>query len=234
MDFLKGIELYQADLIKTFAMFYLLILGNFVTGLFTCSQRNYINNSKPVMIIIAFLLFYFLVTLVSTTGNIEFTPPIEKLIHTIFYFMIFILSMRMDLRITLSIISLLLFIYFIELNKEYYLELGKTIQNTEDHKVYEDNAYWITIDYPFTVRLFPVIPEQFVIVNKIEKILYYIIIFFIIIGLIAYRGEISETLHKRKDLSWFDVFYDTQVCKITDRMQLIHYVKLGLGIIPLK
>jgi hypothetical protein len=230
MTVIDGIETYQADLLKSFAVFFLLILGNFVTGLFTCSQRNYITNNKSVMLIIAFLIFYFLVTLVSNTGNVEFIPPIEKLIHTIAYFIIFILAMRMDLRITLTIVTLLLTIYFIELNKDYYLDMGKTIKNENERRVYEDHAYWITLDYPVKIRIFPVKEEQFNIINKIEKMLYYIIIVCIIFGLIAYRGEITDTLHRQKDLSWFDVFNDTKVCNITDRLPLSHYFKMGLGI----
>jgi hypothetical protein len=230
MVLIDGIGAYQADLLKSFAVFFLLILGNFVTGLFTCSQRNYIEKSKTVMLVIAFLLYYFLVTLVSNTGNIEFIPPIERLIHTLFYFLIFILSMRMDLRITLTIITLLLLIYFIELNKDYYLELGETLKNVDEKNVYQDHAYWITLDFPFRVRLFPVDPKQFDIINKIEKMMYYLIIMCIVFGIIAYRGEITETLHRNKDLSWFEVFTDTKVCKITDRLPLSHYFKMGLGI----
>jgi cell division protein FtsL len=230
MALVDGIETYQADLLKSFAVFFLLILGNFVTGLFTCSQRNYINNSKTVMLIIAFLLFYFLVTLVSNTGNVEFIPPIERFLNTCFYFVIFVLSMRMDLRITLTIITLLLVIYFIELNKDYYLEMGSKITNMDEKSVYQDHAYWITLDYPFRIRSIPVKKEQFNIINKIEKILYYVIIVCIIFGLIAYRGEITDTLHKHKDLSWFDVFSDTKVCKIIDRESLTHYFKMGIGI----
>ena len=84
MPLFKEISLYQADLLKSVAIFYLLILGNFITGLFTCNQKNFVINNKTVQTIIAFGLFYFLVTLVSETGNLEFLPPIQKLLYISF------------------------------------------------------------------------------------------------------------------------------------------------------
>ena len=85
---LGQISLYQTELLKSVAIFYLLILGNFITGLFTCQQKNFIQRSKLVQTIVAFGLFYFLVTLVSETGNLEFIPPIQKLIYTFLFLLI--------------------------------------------------------------------------------------------------------------------------------------------------
>ena len=230
MSIFKDISLYQADLLKSVAIFYLLILGNFITGLFTCNQKNFIQNNKMVQTIIAFGLFYFLVTLVSNTGNLEVIPPIQKLLYTFAYFFIFLLSIRLDFRVMVAIICLVVLVYFIELNKEYYLELGSTLTNNADKQVYDDHAYWITLDWPFKVRLFPINPDQFSIINKIENILYYFIITFMVLGLVAYRGEITIALHKRNDLSWFQVFSDTHKCKIAQRLPFLHYVSVGLGL----
>jgi hypothetical protein len=232
MTLINEISLYQADLLKSVAIFYLLILGNFITGLFTCNQKNFVQNNKIVQAVIAFTLFYFLVTLVSDTGNLEMIPPIQKLLYTIGYFFVFLLSMRLDFRVMVAIIGLVILVYFIELNKDYYLELKNTITSEADKKVYDDHAYWITLDWPFKVRLFPIHKEQFSIVNKFENVLYYFIITFIILGIIAYRGEITIAMHKKKDLSWYEVFNDTHKCKILERLPFLHYVKVGLGIKP--
>jgi hypothetical protein len=230
MTLINEISFYQADLLKSVAIFYLLILGNFITGLFTCNQTNFVKNNKIVQAIIAFTLFYFLVTLVSDTGNLELIPPIQKLLYTIGYFFIFLLSMRLDFRVMVAIIGLVILVYFIELNKDYYLELKNTITSEADKKVYDDHAYWITLDWPFKVRLFPIHKEQFSIVNKFENLLYYLIIIFIILGIVAYRGEITIAMHKKKDLSWYEVFNDTNKCKILERLPFLHYVKVGLGV----
>jgi len=232
MSIINEISFYQADLLKSVAIFYLLILGNFITGLFTCNQKNFVQNNKIVQAIIAFTLFYFLVTLVSDTGNLELIPPIQKLLYTIGYFFVFLLSMRLDFRVMVAIIGLIILVYFIELNKDYYLELKNTITSEADKKVYDDHAYWITLDWPFKIRLFPIHKEQFSIVNKFENVLYYLIITFIILGIVAYRGEITIAMHKKRDLSWYEVFNDTHKCKILERLPFLHYVKVGLGVKP--
>ena len=229
MTILEEISISQVDFVKSIAMFYIIILGNFIPGIFTCSQKKFINSSKFVLLLITFMVFFFIVTLVSDTGNNMFIPPIQKLMYSIIYFIIFLFSMRMDLRITLIILSLLILVYFIELNKNYYLKTSEKITNMEEKNVYQDHAYWITLDFPTKIRLFPVKPDQFEFVNKLERITYDVVVVLIILGVIAYRGEITETLHKKTDLSWFDVVIDTSECKITDRLPLSHYIKAGLG-----
>ena len=113
MSIFKDISLYQADLLKSVAIFYLLILSNFITGIFTCNQKNFIQNNKMVQTVIAFGLFYFLVTLVSNTGNLEVIPPIQKLLYTFIYFFIFLISIRLDFRVMVAIICLVVLVYFI-------------------------------------------------------------------------------------------------------------------------
>ena len=227
-EFFKEISINQSDLIKSFAVFYLIIFSNTVLGLFTCQQINFIQKNKSILIIIAFSLFYFLVTLVSETGNIEFIPPIQKLMYTIIYFIIFLITTRLDFRVMFTVLPLIFIIYFIEINKNYYLELGKTIQDKKEKAIYDQyTKYWITLDYPYQIRLFQVRPEHFIIINKIEYILYSLIYMLLILGFIAYCGEIKDTLVKNKHLSWIDVFTDTQICKLNEKKSFWHYLKIG-------
>lgn len=228
---LSEISVFQADLIKSFAIFYLLLVGNYVgTSLFACYEINYIKSHKWFQLLLSFLLFYFLVILVSDTGNLEFTPPIEKLINCVFYFIGFLFVMRLDMNITLVVLTLIFSIYFIELNKDFYLEKGKGIQNPVDQETYNSNKYWLTLNWPFKVRLFPVNNENFVSINKIETIIYYIIVFLLVIGVISYGGEIHDTVKRSKNLTWLDVITDTSVCKLKDRKGFFHYLKVGLGL----
>jgi hypothetical protein len=229
-DFLKQISIGQTDLIKSFAVFYLIIFSNSVLGLFTCHQINFVKKNKPVLIIIAFSLFYFLVTLVSNTGNREFIPPIQKLIYTFIYFIIFLITTRLDFRVMFTVIPLIFIVYFIEINKDYYLKLGKTIQDKKEKDIYNEyTKYWITLDYPYKIRLFPVRPKDFIIINKIEYILYLLIYLLLILGFIAYHGELKDTLVKNKHLSWLDVFTDTNICNLKDRKSFWHYIKISLS-----
>jgi len=67
-------------------------------------------------------------------------------------------------------------------------------------------------------------------INKVETIIYYSILFLLVIGFISYGGEISDTLKRSKNLTWVDVFSDSDVCHLTDRKSFLHYLKLGIGI----
>jgi hypothetical protein len=200
-------------------------------GLFTCHQITFLQNNKSVLLFIAFLLFYFLVTLVSNTGFLEFVPPVQKLLYTFMYFIIFLITTRLDYRVMIVVLILIFIIYFIELNKDYYLELGKNIHKKGDKIIYDHyTKYWLTLDFPYKIRLFPIQNDHFKIINKIEYILYIFIYILLILGLIAYGGEIKDTLTHRKNLSWIDVFTNTEICNLKERKPFVHYLKIGFGL----
>ena len=222
----------QADLIKSFAIFFLLLVGNYIGNtLFTCYQIKFINLHIRVQLFIAFLLFYFLVTLISDTGKKEFIPPIQKLIYTFFYFIGFILVMRLDMKITFVVLLLIFALYFLELNQDFYTEGGINITNEKDKQIYNDNLYWITLDWPVKIRLFPVKNSDFVLIDKIESIMYYIIIVLLIIGFISYGGEVKETIQNSKTkISWTEVIVDSKICKLLNKKHFWEYFKIGLGL----
>jgi hypothetical protein len=227
---LKEITPIQADLIKSFAIFYMLLVVNYLGNtLFSCYQINYIKSNKWFQFTLSFFLFYFFVLLVSNTGNLEFTPPIERLISCFFYFIGFLFVMRLDMTINLVVLGLIFMIYFIELNKEFYLDRGKEIKDPEEKDIYNNNRFWITMNWPYRVRLFPVHNDMFVSINKAETILYYMIIGLLIIGVISYAGEIHDTVKNSNHLTWIDVITDTEICKLKNRKSLWHYLKVGIG-----
>jgi len=231
LDVFKEISVGQADLIKSFAIFYLLLVGNYIgTSIFTCFQINFIKNNKTLQLVIAFLLFYFLDTLISNTGKLEYTPPIEKLIYSFFYFFGFLVVMRLDMIVSSFVLFLIFVIYFLELNKDFYLEAGNEIDNNLDQDIYKSNQYWVTLNWPFKVRLFPVKKTDFTIINKLETVIYYLIILLLVLGFIAYGGEIHDTLRRTKNLTWIDIITDTNICRLADRKSFWHYLKVGLGV----
>jgi hypothetical protein len=126
---------------------------------------------------------------------------------------------------------LLIFIlYFFELNKNFYLDKGIDITNPVDQDIYNDNKYWITFNWPFKIRLFKVHKTDFKFINKVETIIYYAILFLLVIGFIAYGGEIHDTVKNAKNLSWVDIVIDTNICRLKDRKSFLHYLKVGLGL----
>jgi len=175
LENISEISARQEDLIKSFAIFFLLSVGPYVTpSLFTNFQVKYLTNNKSLKIVLSFLLFYFLVTLVSSNSEIAKIPPIEKFIYSIYYFIGFIIVMKLDVRVVVSMFILIFIIYFIELNKEFY---DNTTNNTK---------YWLTLDWPFKVRMFSINNTQFTFINKVETIIFQIIMLLLVVGLILY------------------------------------------------
>jgi hypothetical protein len=226
----KDITVIQADLIKSFAIFYLLLVGNYIgNSIFTCTQIEYISKHKYLQLFISFLLFYFLVTIISNTGKLEFIPPIEKLLYSIIYFIGFLILMRLDMNISAFVLLLIFIIYFLELNKDFYLDRGQEILNHNDKQIYKDNMYWITLDFPYKIRLFKIKPSDFSFINKMENVIFYVIMILLIIGFISYGGEIKDKM-KTKNTTWLEIIKDAHICNLNDRKSLWSYFKIGLGI----
>ena len=62
--------------------------------------------------------------------------------------------MRLDTRISALVLLFIFIIYFVELNKDFYLEQGKNISDPLEQDIYKSNMYWITFNWPFEIRLF--------------------------------------------------------------------------------
>lgn len=224
----------QTDLIKSFAIYFTLIVGNFVVGsVFTCHQIEFIKSHVWLQRGLSFLLFYLLVGLVSTTGQLEFVPPIQKIFTSFVYFVCFLLMMRLDMTISVMVLILVFVIYFIELNRDFYMERGKQIQDKEEQRVYQENRYWFTLNTPVMIRWLPVQTHHFQVLSMIEQVIYYLILALLFIGFVAHAGEMREFMSKHNRihaLSWKDVLLNTQDCKLTDRKSVWHYFRQGLHI----
>ena len=221
----------QVDIIKSFAIFFLLLIGNYIgSSIFTCSQINYIKKYKFLQLFGAFLLFYFLDTLLSETGKLEYTPPIQKLLYSFMYFIGFLIIMRLDVTISLLILLSIFIIYFIETNKEFYLDRGSKITDPEDKKIYNDNKYWITFDYPYKIRLFKVKQQDFKFINNIETNIYYVIVILLVVGFIEYVGRIRHTLSKPNKLTWVDIMLNANISKLQYNKSFSDYFLMGIKI----
>ena len=222
---------YQADLIITIAMFYMIILSNTVKNILTCHQIHFLENNKYIILLTSFMLFYFLCSVVSNTGHLKYVPPIQKLLYTIIYFFILLLTTRLDFKITFAVLGLIFLLYFIELNKSFYSNKDNSSSDLEPNSPKNDyNTHWITIDFPFRIRLIEFNKRHLEFIKKIELILYIIIYVLIILGVISYGGEIKDTFKNKKNVTWHDVFLNNKICNIKDRQPFIHYLKVGLGL----
>jgi hypothetical protein len=217
------------DIIKSLALFYLIILTPYLSGIFTCFQKKQLEQNKAIPFILGFFLFYFLVILMSDNTNIKFAPPLQKFFYTFIYYVLFLLTTRIANRILVIILILLFLTYFIEINRQYYLhtETNKLKQNEKE--VYLSHQYWITLDWPIKIRLFKVEPQQFNTVDKIEPIIFIIVVMLVVFGLIAYIGELKDT-DKNNNINWKYLFDNVEICKVQHNKPLFYYFKKGLGL----
>ena len=225
---------YASDMFYSIALFYILIFSTYVFTLLTCNQQRFITKHKWVELLIGFFCFYFIVTLLSDFGLNEYEPPIQKFLKTIIYYFVFMLSIRLDYRVMLMVLFLIFMSYMIEKNKEYYeklFESNEKYASDETKNPYSSFDYWITMDYPFKIRLFPVNKEQIKFLTNINVFLYYTIIILIIIGYICYAGELKELL-KNPNVTWENIFLNNIKCGFrSPNKSLFHYFKLGLNIL---
>ena len=225
------LNINEIDFIKSIAVFYLFIFTNLLLSLFTCRQVEYVKSNSLIIKIVAFLIFFFLITRLTDTGFLQFVPPIQKLIYSFFYFLLFLVTTRIDISIMIAIVIIIFILYFIELNKQYYLELNKNIKTDNDKKTYNSYSnYWFTLDFPHKIRLLKIKPNHFNIINKIEFFLYVCGLLLFIFGFIAYGGEMRELLNNNKNLTWTNVFTYTKNCDLKENKSLIYYFKKGLNL----
>jgi len=235
----KFLHTHQNDLIISIGLFYLFIFSNYSDKMFTCYQQNVLNHSVWVRYIGSFVVFYFLVTLTSNTGYLIAVPPIEKLLYSVWYFVLLVLTMRMDLKIQGILLLLLFGSYFLEINKTYYRDafsallgasgLGSTHGLTEeDKKIVRENNYWFTLAGPkFILRAFPVQKHHLEWVERVQRIMYYTMVVVFILGVIAYRGE---TLILYPKGSWISRWINPdEECKFpTQRAPFWTYFQRGI------
>jgi cell division protein FtsL len=144
------------------------------------------------------------------------------------YFMGFLIVIRLDMILSALIILFIFIIYFIELNKDFYLD--HSTHDADDKKMDNNNKYWITFNTPYNIRLFKVNQTDFKIINKIEILLYYVIVILLVAGFIEYVGKIRDTLSKTNKLTWVDIMLDTNISKLQYNKSFWSYFKIGLGI----
>ena len=96
------------------------------------------------------------------------------------------------MNISAFVLLLIFIIYFLELNKDFYLDRGQEILNHNDKQIYKDNMYWITLDFPYKIRLFKIKPSDFSFINKMENVIFYVIMILLIIGKIQYYENFNN------------------------------------------
>lgn len=212
---------YDFYLIAALAAFYLIVFSTYLSFLFTCNVDNAIKNNQTLIIVMGYFLFFYLVTLSNKT--LADDHPIGNMVLTLVYYIVFLLTTRMDIKITFIAVLIIFIINFMEINKEHYRVLLESKNNTNN------KIYWITIKYPFEINLFQVTNEQLRIVNDIQYLLNYGLYILIAIGFLSFYGEMKY-IKGDKNVSLVKIFFDRNICKIRDNrtilQNILHAIKI--------
>lgn len=212
--------MYDFYIITALSAFYLIVFSTYLSFLFTCNIDNAIKNNQLIILILGYFLFFYLVTLTDKKYISE--HPIEKMLKTFMYYILFLLTTRLEPKVILFVIIIIFIINFLQINKEHYLDLLENKNEKED-------IYWITLHYPIELKLFKVNKEQLQILDNIENILYYVLIMSIIIGFISFYGELKY-MKKDKNLSYYALLFDRNICKFRDGRTLFQNIKNAFNI----
>jgi hypothetical protein len=242
------INVLVTDLVAIFIAFYGILYVSQVSSIFTCQQNMINTHNKLYQYIFTFGIFYFVATLVNKT-ELDL-PPIQKLINCFIYFILFLIVNRLDYRLTITVLALFCLVYFITLNKEYYftvnpstntVELNNNLANSskvvslvnsssenieKSAATIENHQYWITMDYPFTVRLFAVNLSEYYYLSTLIKIIVGLIFILISIGFIQYYGLLKYTFDNK--VTFYNIIFENPNCKpLNYKLTFFDYILLA-------
>jgi hypothetical protein len=212
-------ERYDFYLIAALSAFYLIVFSTYLSFLFTCNVDNAIKNNQKLIIVMGYFLFFYLVTLSNKTLIDD--HPIENMLITLVYYIIFLFTTRMDIKIKLAILIIFL-INFMEINKDHYRLLL-------EHKTNDEKIYWITLHKPISLNLFEVKESQLRFINDIQHILNYGFYLLIAIGFLSFYGEIKY-LKGNKNISIVKLFFDRNICDLRNNRSIYQNVLHAINI----
>lgn len=110
-----------SNIISKLSIFFLIIAGNFILDIFSCSLRNFIKEYMFVKHILGILIMLFFVGLVLDELTLK-----QKINQSLFLYVWFTFIMRSPLIITLIVLSIIIIIFIVNL---YIIDLENNIKN---------------------------------------------------------------------------------------------------------
>lgn len=207
-------------LIAALSAFYLIVFSTYLSFLFTCNVDNAIKNNQKLIIVMGYFLFFYLVTIANKTLIDD--HPIENMLITLLYYIVFLFTTRMDIKITFIAILIIFIINFMELNKEHYRLLMKN--KTDDKKI-----YWFTLHKPININLFEANESQLIFINDIQHILNYGLYILIAVGFLSFYGEMKY-MKKNKNMPFYKLFFDRNICELRDNRSIYQNILHAINI----
>ena len=120
---------------KSIFILYLIISGNFLANLFGCRTQEALNNNMWLKHLLGFMTMYFFVVLVDSKSKLSDSPRTQMLFTLLFY-VIFIITTRMDYKWWLAFIIGLSIIYILQVYKDHDKTEEQERQQLETYQRY--------------------------------------------------------------------------------------------------
>lgn len=120
---------------KSIFILYLIISGNFLANLFGCRTQEALNTNMWLKHLLGFMTMYFFVVLVDSKSKWSDSPRTQMLFTLLFY-VIFIVTTRMDYKWWLVFIIGLSVIYILQVYKDHDKTEEEEKRNLEKYQKY--------------------------------------------------------------------------------------------------
>lgn len=120
---------------KSIFVLYLIISGNFLANLFGCRTQEALSNNMWLKHLLGFMTMYFFVVLVDNKSKWSDSPRAQMLFTLLFYVM-FVLTTRMDYKWWLAFIVGLSVIYILQVYKDHEKTDDKERKQYETYQRY--------------------------------------------------------------------------------------------------
>jgi hypothetical protein len=135
---------------KSIFVLYLIISGNFLANLFSCRTQEALGNNMLLKHLLGFMTMYFFVVLVDSKSKWSDSPKTQMLFTSLFYVM-FLLTTRMDHKWWKAFIILLSVIYILQVYKEHEKTTEEERKQYEKYQRYLSYLVGIIIILGFTI-----------------------------------------------------------------------------------
>lgn len=121
---------------KSIFILYLIISCNFLANLLGCRTQELMNN-MTIKHLLGFMTMYFFVVLADSQSKLGKTPG-KQMLNTMLFYLIFVLTTKMDYKMWLALIVILSIIYILQVYKDH------PNSSEKDRKDYETIQEYLT------------------------------------------------------------------------------------------
>lgn len=194
-----------SNIVSKLSIFFLIVAGNFILDIFSCSLRNFLNEYMIIKHILGIFIMLFFVGLVLDELTLE-----QKIYQSVFLYLWFILIMRSPLIITLSVITIIITIFIINLH---IIDLKSNVKEIKQNEKQEITGTIHEIQKIDKEKLNKN-QETADFYSNINTILFKIAITLTIIGCVIYIFVLKRNLGNKFSIYKYIIGYRDQECYI--------------------